>query len=50
MTSSSAYHIPEGFLLRYGPKLKTIKNNFFTEEGFIETHKIKQLIEDTLEI
>ena len=50
MTSSSAYHIPEGFLLRYGPKLKTIKNIFFTEEGFIETHKIKQLIEDTLEI
>jgi len=49
-TSSSAYHIPEGFLLRYGPDLKKIEESNFTKNGFLETHKIKKLIESALKI
>ena len=44
-TSSAAYHNPEGFLLRYGPDLKGISEDCFSDKNQIRTDKIKSLIE-----
>ena len=49
-TSSAAYHIPEGFLLRYGPDLEDVDQNFFNDKGYIKTNCIKSLLEKTLNI
>ncbi len=47
-TSSAAYHMPEGFLLRYGPKLSNPKSNMLNKNGKIRTHHIKDFILSTL--
>ena len=47
-TSSSAYHMPEGFLLRYGPNLQKIEESCFYEKYFVKTDKIKGLLMKTL--
>ena len=49
-TSSAAYHKPEGFLLRYGPNLKAISEDCFSDKNQIRTDKIKSLIELTLHL
>jgi len=49
-TSSAAYHNPEGFLLRYGPNLKGISEDCFSDKNQIRTDKIKSLIELTLNL
>lgn len=47
-TSSAAYHIPYGFLMRYGPGLDKIKKKSLFENKFIPTHEIKEMIYKTL--
>ena len=47
-TSSAAYHIPEGFLLRYGPSVSKIKKNILNENGMLPTHRIKEFALSTL--
>ena len=47
-TGSSAYHVPEGILYRYGNNIKKIDKKLLDENGFLETHKIKKLVEDIL--
>jgi len=49
-TSSAAYHIPEGFLLRYGPNLKGINRKSYFKNQYLKTDKIKYIIESTLNI
>ena len=49
-TSSSAYHNPEGFLLRYGPNLSKINKDFFSDKNHLKTDKIKSLIELNLNL
>jgi len=48
-TSSAAYHIPYGFLMRYGPRLNKINNKSLFEDKYIPTDKIKKLINKTLQ-
>lgn len=49
-TSSAAYHTPEGFLLRYGPNLESIKIKSYFKNKYLKTDKIKSIIESTLNI
>ena len=47
-TGSSAYHVPEGILYRYGNNVKKFDSKLLDENGFLETHKIKKIIEDII--
>ena len=47
-SGSSAYHIPEGILYRYGSNLKSIEKEFLDKEGHLLTHNIKKLIENSI--
>tara|TARA_A100001388_G_scaffold276701_1_gene265215 strand:+ start:10330 stop:11670 length:1341 start_codon:yes stop_codon:yes gene_type:complete len=47
-TSSAAYHMPEGFLLRYGPSLTEINKKIINKNGYLPTHRIKEFVLSTL--
>lgn len=47
-TSSAAYHMPEGFLLRYGPSLSEINKKIVNKNGMLPTHRIKEFVSSTL--
>ena len=48
-TSSAAYHMPYGFLMRYGPGLNKISAKSLFEDKYIPTDKIKKMIYKTLQ-
>ena len=43
-TGSSAYHIPEGILYRYGNDIQKIENKYLDSKGFLPTNKIREII------
>ena len=46
-TGSSAYHVPEGILYRYGTNLKCIEK-FLDSNNKLETNKIKSILEEII--
>ena len=47
-TGSSAYHIPDGILYRYGSNVKKIEESYLDENDKLPTNKIKSIVEKTL--
>ena len=47
-TGSSAYHIPDGILYRYGSNVKKIEKSYLDENDKLPTNKIKSIVEKTL--
>ena len=47
-SGSSAYHVPQGILYRYGLQLNEIDEKFLDNKGNLLTHNIKELIEKTI--
>lgn len=49
-SGSSAYHVPQGILYRYGNNLKDIDPKFLNKDGFLETQNIKAFAEEAIKL